>query len=268
AKSAVSRKLGQIEQRYDVRLIDRQPRTWEVTTAGQELYQRAVQMVADADDLDAAFLHHGHTAKGPLSVSIAREFGLSFLKPALFDFVAAHPEIDLTVDFDDRMVDLDRENYDMAIRISEEDLTGLMDVPLGTSTHALYCSPTYAAEKGLPSGLDDLTGHPLLFFGAARRARLTFIVGGKARSVEFKPALNSNSGPFLMGAACDGLGIARLPDFIVGDAVENGTLIPVLPEIEIAERGIHLVYSATRRLNRRMRTLMEALENCCATLKQ
>ena len=91
AKSAVSRRLAQLEERYSVRLIDRQPRVWKVTTAGQELYQRAVSMVADADDLDADFLHVGYAPKGPLSISVAREFGLTFLKTTLFQFAKDHP---------------------------------------------------------------------------------------------------------------------------------------------------------------------------------
>ncbi|MEM6660967.1 MAG: LysR family transcriptional regulator [Pseudomonadota bacterium] len=268
AKSAVSRRLALIEERYGVRLVDRQPRKWEVTTAGQELYQRAVRLVADADDLEGAFHYQGHRLKGPLTVSIAREFGLSFLKPSLCAFIKAHPEIDLTLDFDDRMVDLDRENYDMAVRITEGDLTGLLSVLLGTSRHALYCSQAYAQQRGLPNGLDDLPDHPLLYFGAARRAQWAFKERGKSRMVEFKPALNSNSGPFLLDAALNGLGIARLPDFISNDDVQLGNLHPVLPDIDIAERGIHLVYSANRRLNKRMRALIEALEHSCAVLNR
>ena len=98
AKSAVSRRLARLEERYGVRLIDRQPRVWEVTSAGQELYQRATSMVADADDLDADFLHLGHAPKGPLSITVAREFGLTFLKSTLFQFSQNHPQIDLLID--------------------------------------------------------------------------------------------------------------------------------------------------------------------------
>lgn len=267
AKSAVSRRLAQLEDRYGVRLIDRQPRLWEVTTAGQELYQRAVQMVADAEELDADFLHTANVLKGPLTLSVAREFGLAFLKPVLLDFARDHPEIDLTVDFDDRKVDLDRENYDLAIRITYADLTGLIDIPLGESSHALYASPDYAVRTALPERLEDLPHHSLLYYGTARRARWSFFEDGKPRSVEFQPALSSNNGPFLLQAALDGHGIARLPDFVVGDAAASGQLIQVLPHAEIAPWGIHLAYSAKKRLNKRMRAMIAALQAHCAVLR-
>ena len=64
AKSAVSRRLQQLEDRYEIKLVDRQPRNWEVTKAGQELYQRAVAMVADADDLDSDYLHASRSLSG------------------------------------------------------------------------------------------------------------------------------------------------------------------------------------------------------------
>lgn len=267
AKSAVSRRLAQLEDRYGVRLIDRQPRVWEVTIAGQELYQRASSMVADADDLDADFKHTRHALKGPIKVSIAHEFGLAFLKPVLLNFVQRYPDIDLTVDFDDRTVDLERENYDMAVRITENDQAGLIEIPLGVSRHALFASSDYLTRNGIPERLEDICQHPLLYFGSARRAHWTFLVDGKARIIDFQPALNSNNGPFLLQAAVDGLGIARLPDFIVGDAVTNGQLTPVVPQAQVAPWGIRLVYSANRRLNKRMRAFIVTLQSECETLR-
>ena len=174
AKSAVSRRLAQLEDRYDVRLIDCQPRVWEVTTAGQELYQRALSMVADADEFDADFVRAGHILKGPLSATVAREFGLSFLKDALFQFAVDHPQIDFVVDFDDRTVDLVSENYDLAVRVTASDLKGLNCLRIGTTRHGLFASSTYAAANGLPETVDQLTDHSLLHYGSARRATWDF----------------------------------------------------------------------------------------------
>lgn len=171
AKSAVSRRLAQLEDRYGVRLIDRQPRVWEVTSAGQELYQRASAMVADVDDLDADFLHLGHTPKGPLSISVAREFGLTFLKPTLFQFAEKHPQIDLVIDFDDRTVDLEAENYDLAIRVTATELKGLNCQRIGTTRHGLFASRSYAEAKGLPKTVDQLTDHHF-YTTAGREGRL------------------------------------------------------------------------------------------------
>lgn len=262
AKSAVSRRLVQLEDRYGVKLIDRNPRLWKITTAGQELYQRAIAMVANADDLDADFQRNGHALCGSLAVSVALEFGLSHLKPVLCEFMENHPEIDLKIDFDDRIVDVERENYDLAVRITKSHLTGLNHHFLGVTRHGLFASPSYAERHGLPTDLSDLKTRPLLHYGAARRAKWDFLVDGRKKVIEFQPALNSNSGAFLVEAAVNGFGIIRLPDFIVAEALARKALVPVLQEIEIAEYGIYAVHAANRRLNKRMRALIDVLDRC------
>lgn len=263
AKSAVSRRLSQLEDRYDMRLIDRQPRTWEVTTAGQELYQRASTMVADADDLDGDFKQKEQSLSGPLAVTIGREFGLSFLKPAIFEFIKAHPQIALTVDFDDRIVDLENENYDLGVRITPGDVVGTSGLLLGTTRHGLFASSGYLDRNGVPATLSALNEHPLLHYGSARRARWDFICNGKKQQIIFQPALNSNNGPFLLSAALNDMGITRLPDFVVSEAVNEGKLIAVLPECAIAAFNIQVVYRANRRLNKRMRAFVETLQKSC-----
>ncbi len=266
AKSAVSRRLGQLESRYDVRLIDRQPRNWEVTKAGQELYQRAHAMVADADDLDADFMHAPVSMDGPLRVSIAREFGMSFLRPTLYAFLRAHPGINLTVDFDDRLVDLDAENYDLAVRITSGALEGVENMRLGTTCQGLFASSTYTDMHGAPDSPNELCAHALLNYGAERRARWDIGFRGKMHAIEFQPTLNSNSGPFLMDAAINGLGIVRLPDFIAAEAVRARNLVAILPESDFPEYGIHLIHASNRRINKRMRTFITALEHSCKVL--
>ncbi len=266
AKSAVSRRLKLLEERYSIQLVDRQPGVWEVTTAGQELYQRALRVLAEADDIDADFTHARQSLSGPLSVSIPREFGLGFLQPGLLDFVARHPEIQLTVDFDDRRVDLERENFDLAIRITEEEDPALATERLGGARHRLYASAEYANKKPLPEAIDALKDHPLLHYGSTRRATWEFETDAGKKSFEFQPALNSNSGHFLLAAVRAGRGIARLPDFIASDACRAGKLSVVLPDARIRDWSIILAYSKNRLLNRRMRLFIDEMSSACLTL--
>jgi len=266
AKSAVSRRLSQLEDRYDVRLIDRHPGTWEISQAGQELYQRAVPMVTEASDLDADFMHTSRSLSGPLRVSVPREFGMSFLRPTLFEFVRDHPEIDVTVDFEDRTVDLESENYDLAIRITSGGLDGLNAVRLASTRHGLYASPGYLESAGIPKDPADLKAHTLLHYGADRRTVWEFGFNGRKARVEFKPDLGSNAGAFLVDAALNDLGIIRLPDFVVADALTSKALVQLLPDAEFREYGVFLVSSSKRRVNKRMRSFMASLETRCAML--
>jgi len=102
-----------------------------------------------------------------------------------------------------------------------------------------------------PRFTEDLRQHQLLYFGTARRAAWNFLTDkSKPKSLEFQPYLNSNSGVFLVEATRKGLGISRLPDFIIADALAAGDLFSVLPKIALPEAGIYLVHAEDRRLNR------------------
>jgi DNA-binding transcriptional LysR family regulator len=264
AKSAVSRRLNLLEERYGSRLIDRGPGVWEVTATGLELYQRAARVVSDVDDIESDFVEAAHHLAGPLMISVPRDFGIAFLSPALIAFQARYPDIQLTVDFDDRTVDLARENYDFAIRITPGIEAGVVAKKIGASEHRLCASPAYLDANGYPESLGDLLKHPLLYFGTARRAAWAFVgKSGKTETIEFQPGLNSNSDDFLLKAAEQGLGIARLPDFISEKAFASGSLAPILPNLGVPLWGIYLLHAEDRRLNRRMRLFAEEMEAAC-----
>ncbi|MGI9507972.1 MAG: LysR family transcriptional regulator [Geminicoccaceae bacterium] len=264
AKSAVSRRLHLLEERYGSRLIDRGPGVWKVTATGLELYQRALRVVNDVDDIESDFVEAAHHLAGPLMISVPRDFGIAFLNPALIAFKARYPDIQLTADFDDRTVDLSRENYDFAIRITPKIEAGVAAKKIGDSEHQLCASPAYLDTNGYPEKLGDLLKHPLLYFGTARRAAWEFVgASGKSESIEFQPSLNSNNGDFLLKAAEQGLGIARLPDFISRKAFASGSLVPILPDVTVRQWGIYLLHAEDRRLNRRMRLFAEEIEAAC-----
>jgi len=264
AKSAVSRRLSLLEERYGTRLIDRVPGVWKVTETGHELHQRAMRVVGDVDELEDDFVNTSTDLTGPLSISVPRDFGIAFLNSALIAFKQRHPEIQLAVDFDDRTVDLARENYDFTIRITpklEGDVSGER---IGVVQHRLFASPEYIQAHSDPRTFEELRKHPLLHFRTARRAVWDFVTDkGKPQAFEFQPFLNSNSGVFLLEATLKGLGIARLPDFVAAQAQASGHLVPVLSGMTIPDVGMYLVHAENRRLNRRMRLFSEEIKKAC-----
>ena len=267
AKSAVSRRLGLLEDRFGSRLIERSPGVWAITAKGRELYQRAVLVVDDMDELEADFTDTSNATAGPLTVSIPRSFGLGFLAPALIDFKSRHPDIQFTVDLDDRNVDLTSENYDFAIRITTHIEGGIVAEMLGTSLQQLCASPGYLEKHGVPETIEDLSKHLLLYYGPGHRGTWSFAGPGQnRRDIEFQPALNSNNGEFLLMAAQDGLGITRLPDFISSASIRTGRLVSIPLGASLMPLGIYLVHSEDRRLNRRMRLFAQDMKRVCATI--
>ncbi|MGB0493437.1 MAG: LysR family transcriptional regulator, partial [Paracoccaceae bacterium] len=104
AKSAVSRRISILEERYSSVLIDRTPGNWEITKVGLDLYQRSRALVAEFEEVNEDFTSLHAQISGPLNISIPRDFGLNYLRQKLFEFQGKYPNIKLSIDFDDRFV--------------------------------------------------------------------------------------------------------------------------------------------------------------------
>ena len=137
AKSAVSRRLNLLEERYSAKLINRSPGRWDVTETGLELYQRATRVVDDFEEIEADFKSVHSDISGPLTVSVPRDFGLSFLSKALVSFKEKYDNIQLTADFDDRLINFESDNYIFAIRITPNLVGNYGLETMGTVCHHL-----------------------------------------------------------------------------------------------------------------------------------
>ncbi|MBO6919722.1 MAG: LysR family transcriptional regulator [Rhizobiaceae bacterium] len=261
AKSAVSRRLALLEDRYSAKLINREPGNWSVTTTGRELYQRAVRLVGDMDEIDTDFKDVAHRIGGSLTISVPQEFGQSALRGFLLDFSVKYPEIQLTLTFENRFVDLEHENYDFAIRISNSKPTGFSVKHIGCAKHQLYASRDYIEKHGMPKDICELTDHKILGSGIAKRSVMEFTSdSGKPIMFPFQSAMSCNSGMFLIDATLRSLGICRLPDFVAKAHVDRGELLEVLPDIAYSDLGIYLIHAESRRLNKRMRLFSDELD--------
>lgn len=264
AKSAVSRRLKLLEERFDASLITREPGVWEVTATGLEFYQRILHLVGGVDEVEEDFARVSQELTGRLAISVPRDFGLNYLSEALLNFEAGHPGIQLIVDFDDRQVDLVRENYDLAIRISRDPAPGLIARQLGKTSVRFYASPEHLIKYKEPVEPCDLKDSRVMARGMAKRVRLKLINSkNKSVTVDFAPSMNTNSGVFMRDAAIAGRFVVGLPEFIAASAVNKGELVRVLTDWRLPGASIDLVYSENRQLNRRMRLFVQEMEHAC-----
>lgn len=261
AKSAVSRRISILEERYSSVLIDRTPGKWEITKVGLDLYQRSRALVAEFEEVNEDFTSLHAQISGPLNISIPRDFGLNYLRQKLFEFQGKYPNIKLSIDFDDRFVDLETENYDFAIRITAQADTKYISKRIGAIRRYLCASPEYLSLNGTPQNLEDLHAHSLLHYGNTKRGNWTFQTSDrKEKSIKFSPTISSNSGQFLGEAALNNIGISMLPDFIADKYIDTGQLKTILPQYSLSPYEIYLTHLGSRRLNRRMRAFSSALE--------
>ena len=261
AKSAVSRRISILEERYSSVLIDRTPGKWEITKVGLDLYQRSRALVAEFEEVNEDFTSLHAQISGPLNISIPRDFGLNYLRQKLFEFQGKYPNIKLSIDFDDRFVDLETENYDFALRITAQADTKYISKRIGAIRRYLCASPEYLSLNGTPQNLEDLQAHSLLHYGNTKRGNWTFqTTDRKEKSIKFSPTISSNSGQFLGEAALNNIGISMLPDFIADKYIDTGQLKTILPQYSLSPYEIYLTHLGSRRLNRRMRAFSSALE--------
>lgn len=261
AKSVVSRRLRELETRLGAQLLQRTTRTMSLTDSGRSLYERAVRLL---DDLDEAELtvseRHGELA-GRLRVAAPLTFGMRHLAPAIEDFACRHREVSFDLDFNDRLVDLVEEGFDLGIRIARLEDSSLIARRLAETELVVCASPAYLEAHGRPRAPEELTAHRCLVYSNASSPEIWGYESseGDRAEVHVPIHLRANNGDFLTEMAIAGLGVVLEPDFIVYDAIERGELVPLLTDHRWPTVAVHAIYPPTRFLSRRVRELIDFL---------
>jgi len=260
-KSAVSRRLAELEKRLEVTLLTRTTRTQTLTDNGQSYYQQCLRLVEDIAEIESKMRNEHHALKGKIKVSAPLSFGLAHLAPALRAFNEIHPDIFFDVDFNDRKIDLIEEGFDLAIRISNLADSSLIARKITHIRLVLCASQSYIAQYGLPITPHDLKrGHVKVNYCEAPENWTFKLQNRKEYSVKVPTVLTANNGDFLCQAAIDGLGLILTPDFIAYQAIKNKKLQPILTEYsKNNEVSAYALYPQNRHLSPRVRALIDFL---------
>jgi DNA-binding transcriptional LysR family regulator len=260
AKSAVSRRLSELEQRLGTQLLTRTTRRMSLTDAGRSYYDRATAILADVADAEAEVSGAGRELAGRLRLAAPLSFGLLHLAPAITEFAGAYPGVEIDVDLNDRPVDLVGEGFDLAVRIAELDDSSLVARRLCRISHVLCASPAYWSEHGLPASPDDLARHRALRYSNSPRQAWSYTApDGRQGEIRVPTRLQANNGDFLRRAGAAGLGVLLQPTFIVYKAIETGELQPALTDYRWRQISAYAIYPATRHLPARVRKLIDFL---------
>ena len=258
AKSAVSRRLVDLENRMNVQLLNRTTRKSSLTEAGRSYYQRARQILADVSELHASTSNAKATLEGDLKVAVPHTFGQMHLAPVVNEFAKTHPGINFHLDFSDRQVDLVEEGFDVAIRIAELKDSSYIARKLVTINLVLCASPEYLNRAGHPEKPVDLVSHDILdYVVTSSPARKFLDRDGQEKSIRLSAKMSANNGDYLCAAAVAGLGITALPTFIAWKELNNGSLIRVMGEYSLSPIHAYAVYPQTRHLSKRVRTFID-----------
>jgi DNA-binding transcriptional LysR family regulator len=255
AKSILSRRVARLEERLGARLLTRSAQGAQPTDVGQAYFERAANILAELDAAEEGVAEAVTQIAGPIRLSAPLSFGIAYLAPALAEFAADHPKVELDISFDDRPVDLVSGGYDLAVRIGSLKDSSLIARRIAPVRKVAAASPTYLKRRGRPEHPRDLAGHDLLLYG---NESWRFRVGKAWEHVRRRPRLRADNGEMLRAAAIAGLGICVLPSFIAAPGFEAGTLEPLLRDYPMEEGALHAVMPS-RATTARVRALVDFL---------
>lgn len=264
AKSAVSRRVQELELRLDVQLINRTTRTLALTEAGEALFKSSVILLKDWAEAEDTASGRRTDFSGNLRITAPLSFGLRHLSPLLLKFKDMHPDINYQVDFNDRYVDLISEGMDLAIRVGHLADSSLIARKLAPIRMIACASSDYLERAGRPKTPADLKNMDELHYMNRDKSTWVFTsIDGVSETVVMPEAMRSSNGDFLMHAAIAGHGVVIQPSFIMNDAVRVGKLVKLLPDYSLPELGLYAVYPPTRHLSARVRALVDFLAQQC-----
>lgn len=261
AKSAVSRRLTELEQHLGVQLFQRTTRRLNLTDTGRSFYERATRIINDLDEAEQAVSSLHRELSGKLRVAVPLSFGLHHLAPAITDFIQQHPRLEFDIDFNDRQLDLVQEGFDMALRIGQLRDSALIARRIASITSVICVSPTYLAQYGEPKTPQQLSEHSCLLYSNLPDPQtwIYYDTDGTPVSVKVPSGTQANNGDFLCQLAVAGQGIAKQPTFIAHRYIERGQLVPILRDYHWVASNAYAVYPQTRHLSQRVRAFVDFL---------
>lgn len=260
-KSRLSRRIATLEERLGVRLLQRTTRRFAVTEVGQEYYRHCVAMLVEADAADEAIAQLRAEPRGLIRVACPSALVYFQFGDMLGRFMAAHPGIELHLDSTNRRVDVIGEGFDVAIRarlppLEDSDL--VMKI-LGNSRLRLVASPKLLNKSVLVPA--DLATLPSLDLGPPQGEHAWSLEGPDGASVRIphRPRMVVDDMVALCFAARNAVGVAQIPTMMIGDALDRGELVDVLPGWAPKTHIVHAVFPSRRGLLPSVRALLDFL---------
>lgn len=271
SKATISKAISRLEGHLGAALFHRTSRQLTLTQAGAQLAPRAAQILAEAIGAEEAARDEAAAPSGLVRIAAPMSFGLTHLGAALADFMLLHPAITLDVHLSDERVDIIAGGFDIAIRIAAMPDSSLRARRIGNVAGHIVAAPAYLKARGRPQHPADLAAHAFFAYANAPNGGTLEFTRADGERATIRPAgpFRSNSGDLFLPLLRAGLGVALLPDFIVGDDLAAGTLESLLPDwTAMTATGLHIVSPPSdprpRRVTLLIDFLAERLKRSCA----
>lgn len=262
SKTTVTQLVQQLEARLQVKLLNRTTRKVNVTADGAVYYQRVLRLLADMDDIETSLSGAATLPRGRLRVDVPSPLASMILVPALPEFYARYPDIQIDMGVSDRLVDMIDENVDCVLRGGELEDQSLMGRRVGDLPLGVFAAPSYLARVGMPAHPRELedSQHRIVGFLWARTGKaLSFAMRNGLERVQIKGryALAVDDGNAYLAAGLAGLGVLWLPTYMSMAFEERGELVPLFDSWSLEPMPLYVAYPPNRHISLKLRVFID-----------
>ncbi|HLU78968.1 MAG TPA: LysR family transcriptional regulator [Burkholderiaceae bacterium] len=263
APAMIGRRINALEARLGIKLLVRSTRSMSLTSEGSAFLEEAQRILRELNDLESRVSQGSVRPSGHLRVSAPAGFGRRHVAPLLPDFAKAYPDVSISLDLSDRLVDLIEEGYDCAIRIGELEDSRIVGVRLADNKRVIVAAPTYLQRHGCPKVPDDLLEHNCLSFGQQGNQAKGWLLRqhGQIRAIRVKGNLACSDGSVLHQWTLAGMGLAWRSLWEVQEDIAAGKLVTVLDEFAAPPNGIFALMPERKHLPQRLRLFLDMLRS-------
>lgn len=266
--AAISRQVTNLEAELGVQLLQRTTRQISLTEIGLRYYQHCKQTLSELEEAEAAIASSKQEATGILRITSSRYFAVHYLLPRLPEFMAQNPKLRINFELAERFPDLAQEGIDVLVGMSMDGQQELVRKQIATSRYVICAAPCYLEKYGTPLVPADLTKHRYITHSMRNPDNVLIFKDGK--EIYLEPILYLNDSRAILKSAMRGIGIAKLHDYVVADALCSGELVEILSDYQDPKIPIYLYYQQSRYLQPKIRhfidfypTLKENLRFSC-----
>ena len=258
SKSAVSKRINQLENHLGVRLLHRTTRKLSLTEAGERYFEHAAQALTAAGQAEDAVTELQGEPQGKLKISSPMSFGRLHVAPLIPIFTKRYPKILIDLVMDDRNIDLVAEGFDLAIRSGDMPASTLIARKLAPLRQVLCASPDYIDRYGMPVTPSELSERNCILFSYSGDANeWTLNKDGKSEAVLVSGSYRVNNSEAILVALREGIGIGRLPTFVAGPDLREGNLVRILESYHIPDHTFYAVFPERQYLPAKVRVFLD-----------
>ncbi len=259
SKALVSKYVGEVENGLGIRLFNRTTRQLALTEAGKRYYEQAVTLLEQFSAMVDDVTDEQISPRGLIRISAPVTFGEMKLAPLLTEFSNLYPELKVELILTNRAIDMLEEAIDVRLRIGGVDDSNMIARHLKTYPLILSAAPSYIQQYGLPKSPPEIAEHRCIIDSNFRVGKQWPFISpeGDSATINVSSSMAANSPQAVREMAIAGGGIAMVPNFIVEDAIDDGLLLPVLPEYTTLEFGLYAIYPHRKYIAKKVRCFID-----------